>query len=91
MNNQNRLLDDAIKIGSEAEIDARDIKIDLERQSRQLEGTGNNVHRIHGNLSAGNKLIDAMMRHEMRNKWLLYCIIASLIVAALILGYFMLT
>jgi hypothetical protein len=68
MNNQNRLLDDAIKIGSEAEIDARDIKIDLERQSRQLEGTGNNVHRIHGNLSAGNKLIDAMMRHEMRNK-----------------------
>jgi hypothetical protein len=32
-----------------------------------------------------------MMRHEMRNKWLLYCIIASLIVAALVLGYFMLT
>ena len=68
LNNQNRLLDDAIKIGSEAEIDARDIKIDLDRQNRQLEQTNTNVHRIHGNLSAGNKLVDTMLRHEMRNK-----------------------
>ena len=69
--NQNKRLQDAIAIGSEAEVEARDIKINLEGQTRQLEGTRDNVNRINGHLAQGSRLIDVMRRHEMKNKIIL--------------------
>ncbi len=69
--NQNDHLHDAIMIGSEAEIEAKDIKLNLEGQGNQLEGTRNNIYRINRNLTAGSRLIDAMKRHETKNKMIL--------------------
>ena len=88
--NQNQRLAEAIQIGSEAEIEARDIKVNMEGQSRTLQHANDNVHRINGNLTQGSNLIDAMRKHEMRNKLLLLCIILILILGVVILGFFML-
>ena len=68
---QNQSLEDAVRIGEEAEIEARDIKLNLEGHTSQLESIGNNVGRLNGHLSKGAKLIDTMRRHEMKNKVIL--------------------
>jgi hypothetical protein len=90
LSRQNNRLHEAIQIGSEAEIEARDIKLNLEGQTRQLEDIDGNVHRLQGNLSMSNRMIDVMRRHEMKSKMLLYCVIITLILGVLIIGYFVL-
>ena len=68
---QNQQLEDAVRFGAQAEIEARDIKLDLEGQSNQLENVGGNIGRLGGHLAAGSKLIDVMRRHETKNKLIL--------------------
>mmetsp|Transcript_10966 Transcript_10966/g.9699 ORF Transcript_10966/g.9699 Transcript_10966/m.9699 type:complete len:92 (+) Transcript_10966:313-588(+) len=68
---QNQDLENAVRIGEEAEVEARDIKLNLENNTNQLAGIGNNVRRMNDQLSVGSKLIDVMKRHEMKNKFIL--------------------
>mmetsp|Transcript_5632 Transcript_5632/g.6641 ORF Transcript_5632/g.6641 Transcript_5632/m.6641 type:complete len:97 (+) Transcript_5632:353-643(+) len=72
---QNDKLQEAIQIGYQAEQDARDIELNLDGQSRQLQHAHDNVHRIGANLSAGSRVIDAMRKHEMFNKVVLCVVI----------------
>ena len=69
---QNEKLQEAIKIGSEAEVEARDIILNLDHQNRGLENMTQNVNRINGNLTKGNMLINTMRRHEMTTKIIMY-------------------
>ena len=87
MNGQNNKLKDAVMFAEQAELDARDIKVNLDRNARSLQNANDNVHRINGELTKGSRLIDTMRRHEMKNRIILYCVIAILILAALIIGY----
>ena len=87
MQRQNHDLEEAVKIGEEAELEARDIKINLDHNARNLDHARDNVRRINGNLSVGNRLIDTMRRHEFKNKMIIYCVFVILIIAALIIGY----
>ena len=83
-------MQEAIRIGSEAEVEARDIKLNLEGQSRQLEDIDDDVHRIDGNLTQSNRMLDLMRRHELKSRLLLYCVMITIIIGGLILGYFIL-
>ena len=87
MNDQNNKLKDAVMFAEQAELDARDIKVNLDRNARSLQNANDNVHRINGELTKGSRLIDTMRRHEMKNRIILYCVIAILILAALVIGY----
>ena len=87
MNGQNNKLKDAVMFAEQAELDARDIKVNLDRNARSLQNANDNVHRINGELTKGSRLIDTMRRHEMKNRIILYCVIAILILAALVIGY----
>ncbi len=71
MAKQNMKLEEAVRFGEEAEVQARDIKVDLEGQTSKLENMGRNIGGINRNLHQGSKLIDIMKRHEMKNKLLI--------------------
>ncbi|CAI2379089.1 unnamed protein product [Moneuplotes crassus] len=87
---QNQKLQDAVRFGEEAEIQARDIKIDLEGQTAKLENVNRNIGGVNNNLHQGNKLIDVMKRHEMKNKLLLLCVCVTVVMGILICAYFIL-
>ena len=66
------MLEEAIRIGNEAELEARDIKINLDGQSRQLQNANDNVFRMNGELTIGSRLINKMKWHQTKNKLLIY-------------------
>ena len=72
LSKNNQKLSDAIKIGSQADQDARDIKLGLSSQTDKLSKMSNNVVRTQYQLSISNRLIDTIWRNETKNKLILY-------------------
>ena len=70
--NNNGRLDDAIRVGAESEIVARDIKVGLHANSDTLNRANQNVHRIQGELGIADGLINIIARNEKRNTLILY-------------------
>ena len=83
----NRKLQDAISVGYETENTAKDIKLGLHNNSDKLRRANDNVHRINGQLTLSNRLIDIMQAHENKNKLIIYCVGLVIIIAVLIVGY----
>ena len=91
LSKNNQKLSDAIKIGSQADQDARDIKLGLSSQTDKLSKMSNNVVRTQYQLSISNRLVDTIWRNETKNKLILYWVILSLIVGIGVLIYFLVT
>lgn len=84
----NQKLDEALSVGYAAETTAKDIKLGLHSNSEKLNRAGDNVHRINGQLSVSNRLIDVMQRHETKNKIIIYCVALVLILGIVAVLYF---
>ena len=82
------MLNNAIKIGREAENTAADTKLNLQSNTEKLGKTRDKVFRLHGQLSQSNKLVDVIRRQEMKNKIIVYCVVLFLLIAIGIIAYF---
>jgi hypothetical protein len=72
LSKNNNRLSQAIRVGSETENVARDIKLGLNSNSEKLNRASHNVGRVQTQLALSNKLVDIIRRNELRNRIVLY-------------------
>ena len=88
LSKNNNKLRNAIIVGNETEIVARDTKINLHSNTDKLQGIQSNMGRVKRELTISDKLINIIKRNEQRNKIIIYCVILFLIIAVGIIVYF---
>ena len=81
-------LEDAKRVGYEAENIAGDIKVNLAGQTDKIKKIHSNVHQISGNLTVSNRIMDAIKRGNMKNKLILYFVVLMLIASVALIIYF---
>lgn len=88
MSDQNYRLGQAIRIGNEAEIIAKDTKIHLQADTEKLDRMHNNVRNINGELTMSDKLLNAIKKNESRNRIMLYTVVFIIFSAIVLLVVF---
>ena len=87
LHNRNKL-EEAKQVGFEMEDMAKDIKFNLQCQSDKLENkTMKNLYGINREMSTANKLVTLIKSARMKNKLVLYGVIALLVVSVLFVCY----
>ncbi|CAN1795653.1 Vesicle transport v-SNARE 13 [Linum perenne] len=61
---------------------------DLHQQRQALLHANNTLHGVDDNIGRSKRILTAMSRRMDRNKWIVGCIVAALILAILVILYF---
>ena len=88
LSDQNRKLNNAIRVGNEAEIIAKDTKFNLAADTEKFIKIKDNIGRIDREVSLSDKLLDIIKKNETRNRCLLYTVAFIIILGILLLVYF---
>ena len=72
LSDQNRKLHNAIRVGNEAEVVAKDTKVQLHADGEKMERMRRNIGNINGELKVSDKLLNIIKKNESRNSLILY-------------------
>ena len=85
---QRNKLEEAKQVGRECEDMARDIKFNLRSQTDKLENkTLKNLYGMQRDMIKSNRLLNLIKKARMKNKLILYGIVAMLIICVIFIGY----
>ena len=72
LSDNNKKLNNAIVVGYEAEVVAKDTKINLQGDSEKMVKMGDKLHRIDVDVGSSDKLVDIIKWNEQKNSIILY-------------------
>ena len=75
LSDQNKKLTHAIRVGREAEVVAKDTKVQLYSDTEKMEKLRVNVRNIDGELTISDKLLNIIKKNETRNSLILYTVV----------------
>lgn len=87
LSNRNKL-EEAKQVGRECEDMARDIKYNLRSQTDKLENkTMKNLFGMQKDMTKSNRLVSMIKSARMKNKLILWGIVAMLVICVIFIGY----
>ncbi|KAH7686448.1 vesicle transport through interaction with t-SNAREs 1 protein [Dioscorea alata] len=83
---------DRIREGRRAMLETEELGVsilqDLHQQRQSLLHANNTLHGVDDNIGKSRKILSAMSKRMDRNKWMIGCVIAVLVVAIILILYF---
>ena len=68
-------LQNAIAVGNEAEVVAKDTKLNLQGDTEKMDNMRNKLVKIQGDVSLSDKLLDVIKWNEQKNSIVLYGVV----------------
>ena len=84
----NRMLEQAKSVGMASEDVANDIKFNLKKQTDQMQNSVlKNLYSIQGETTLANKLLNVIKTERMKNRLIMYGVIAAIVIVICIIVY----
>ena len=84
----NSMLGNAKRVGSECEDMANDIKFNLSKQTNQMQNSVlKNLYSIQGETTVANRLLNVIKKERMKNRLVFYTVLAAVAFAIIFILY----
>ncbi|CAI2376060.1 unnamed protein product [Moneuplotes crassus] len=87
LSDQQNKLNQAIRVGHEAEVIAKDTKFNLAKDTDKMQKIRQNLGKVDGEMTVSDRLLDIIKKNESRNRCVLYSVAFTIVGAILLLVF----